>query len=319
MPAEPADGGGSDLISFDGVPNCPVYPWWQLSPIYRSYKKGDPVSEFIRDVMLTNETSWGVVVNTFDELESVYLQHLEGKIGRGRVWAVGPIVPSGPTTDRGGSSKVVATELLSWLDKCQDNSVVYVCFGSQVVMSNLQMEVLALALEKSRVRFVWGVKEPTIENSGSEFGAVPPGFEDGVAGRGLVIRGWVPQVMVLNHRAVGSFLTHCGWNSVLEAIVAGVPMLAWPMGADQYTNAALLIEELRIAIKVCEGRDTVSNANEMAQAMADSLSENQSRKARVLELSRASLNAIQLGGNSSNSLDGFLKELAGLKSVNNSS
>nr|DAD31562.1 TPA_asm: hypothetical protein HUJ06_010413 [Nelumbo nucifera] len=71
-------------------------------------------------------------------------------------------------------------------------------------------------------------------------------------GRGLVIRGWAPQVLILRHRAVGLYLTHCGWNSVLEALVAGVPMLVWPIGADQFPNAKLLVDQMGMIVKVCE-------------------------------------------------------------------
>ncbi|EXB89098.1 UDP-glycosyltransferase [Morus notabilis] len=212
--------------------------------MYRSYVGGDPDGKFLRDGFLDNLTSWGLVVNSFGDLEGVYLEHLRKEMGHTRVWAVGPVKPieqSGPTT-RGGPSSVSADSITSWLDKCDDNKVVYVCFGSLAVLRNDQMEALALGLERSGGSFVWSIKEPTHVEGG--YGRVPHGFEDRVAGRGLVIKGWAPQVLILNHRAVGAFLTHCGWNLVLESVTSGVPILAWPMGADQFINATLL-EQLK--------------------------------------------------------------------------
>nr|POE60679.1 udp-glycosyltransferase 89b2 [Quercus suber] len=135
--------------------------------------------------------SWGLVINLFNELERVYLEHSKKDMGHDRVWAVGPVLPSGPN-QRGGSSSGKVEEILTWLDTCEDCKVVYMCFGSQAILNNNQMEKLAIGLEKSGVQFVWVVKEPTEVHVDGDNNTVPQGFEDRVAGRGLVIRGWAP-------------------------------------------------------------------------------------------------------------------------------
>ncbi|KAA8542352.1 hypothetical protein F0562_023512 [Nyssa sinensis] len=276
------------LISFPRIPNSPIFPWWQLSTLYRSFVEGDPASEFMKDGFRSDIASWGLVINTFTELERVYIDNITEELGHNRVWAVGPLLPSiddpsGPT-DRGGSSSVSSSDILYWLDTCNDHTVVYVCFGSQAVLTNKQMEGLASGLEKSGAKFIWCVKEPTKGHVEREYGVIPSGFEDRVAGKGLVIKGWAPQVLILRHRAVGAFLTHCGWNSILEGLVAGVPMLAWPMGADQFTNASLLVDELKVAIRVCEGAKKVPNSDELAGMVTHSVGENWVERERARAL-----------------------------------
>ncbi|GMH17512.1 hypothetical protein Nepgr_019353 [Nepenthes gracilis] len=305
-------------VSFDKIPGSPKYPWWQLSPVYRSYVAGDPDSEFIKDGMKKNLESWGLVINSFSELESVYLNHLMSELGHDRVWAVGPLLPpengngSGPC-NRPGPSPVATSDILSWLDTCHDQKVVYVCFGSQALLTNQQMEAIARGLEKSGSHFIWSVKQPATGHANGaieRYGTVPQGFDARVAGRGLVVTGWVPQVLILRHRAVGAFLTHCGWNSVLEGLVAGVPMLAWPMGADQYSNATLLVDVLKAGVRVCEGSRTVPDSDELAQALANSVSEDRGKRKRAQELRTAALDAISDGGSSSTDLERLIKHLS---------
>ncbi|KAL7161124.1 hypothetical protein ACSBR2_041726 [Camellia fascicularis] len=251
------------LIKFPRVPNCPIYPWWQLPVTYRSYVEGDPVSEFIKDGLMSNMASWGLVVNSFNELERVYLDHLMELLGHDRVWAVGPLLP--PVDDQsglieranGGASTRVGEK---W---------------GQVYM------LCQRALTKGHVE--------------GQYGVVPSGFEDRVAKRGLVIREWAPQVLILSHQAVGAFLTHCGWNSIVEGIFAGVPMLTWPMGADQFVSAKLLVDELRVATRVCEGAEAVPNSDELAQSLVDAVCKNRVELVRVVELREAALEAIKEG------------------------
>lgn len=307
------------LISFPEIPNSPNYPCRQISPVYRSYVEGDPVSEFLKDCMRSNLKSWGIVINTFTELESSYLDYMMKNGGYDRVWPVGPLLPldsDGPTKERGGpGSSTDFRDLFSWLDTCPDNSVVYVCFGSQAVLTNEQMEGLAAGLECSGVRFLWCVKEPTLGHVGGNYGVIPNGFEDRMAGRGKVIRGWAPQLLILKHRAVGSFMTHCGWNSVLEGLNAGVVMLTWPMGADQFSNATLLVDQLKVSISVCEGCGTVPDSIELGRLVFDSMSENRIERVRAMELSKASTHAVKEGGSSFKDLDRLVKDLYGF-SVN---
>ncbi|RVX14170.1 UDP-glycosyltransferase 89B2 [Vitis vinifera] len=248
------------------MPNSPVLAWWQVSGLYRRYIERAPFSEFTKDIFRGNIASWGLVINSFTELERDYLDYLANELGHDRVWDVGPLhfldgEKSG-LMDRGGPSSVSADDILTWLDTCGDNKVVYACFGSQA--------------------------EPTNEHVEGDHWALPPGFEDRVAGtgRGLIIRGWSPQVMILSHRAVGAFLTHCGWNSIIEGLVAGVSMLAWPMAADQFLNSILLVNELKVAVKVCEGAESVPDSTELARAVTLSVSENWAARERVTELRR---------------------------------
>ncbi|KAH6819202.1 UDP-glucosyl transferase 89B1 [Perilla frutescens var. frutescens] len=303
---------GHEIAEFPRIPNSPFYPWWQLSPLYRSYVEGDPVSEFIKDLFRANAVSHGLILNTFRELEGVYLDYLAKDLGHNRIWPIGPVLPPnniGPV-DRGGSTSVSIAEICTWLDTCQDRTVVYVCFGSQAMLSNKQMEELALGLEKSGVNFILVVKDTIKMHNGDDYGVIPEGFEDRVSKRGVVIKGWAPQITILRHIAVCAFFTHCGWNSTLESVVAGVPMMAWPMGADQFANATLLENELEIAIRVCEGDEAVLDSDELARLLVEATSEKwMERRARAMALSKAARDAIDTGGTSFNSLDHFVNHL----------
>ncbi|CAH1442906.1 unnamed protein product [Lactuca virosa] len=298
----------NEMIRFPKIPNSPEYPWWQLSPIYRSYVEGDPTSEFIKDGLSANMASWGIVINSFSELERVYVDHLKEELRHNRVFAVGPLLPpSNSTISRDGSS---SKEVLSWLDTCASQSVVYVCFGSQAVLTNEQMEVVALGLEKSLVNFVWSVKEPTAGHVTGKYGKIPAGFEERVAGRGVVVRGWAPQVAILSHDSVSAFLTHCGWNSIMEAVAAGVLMLTWPMSADQFSNATLL-HELKVGIRASEGPDTVPDSGELAELFSKSLSEKtRVERERAKEFGSAAKQATSENGSSWKELDRLVANLS---------
>lgn len=298
----PGEEGMNGVITFPNIPNSPKYPWWQISGTFRAHVEGDLISEFVKDGFLENMASWGLVVNTFNELERAYLDHLRKELGHDRVWAVGPLLPHELSTKRGGPYSVLATEIISWLDLQDDNSVVYVCFGSQAKLNSAQMDQLGLGLEKSGVHFIWVVGE-----DGSS--RVPSGFVDRVLNRGIVISGWAPQLPILTHRAVASFLTHCGWNSVLEGIISGVQMLAWPMKADQFVDATLIVDELRVAKRVCEGANAIPSPDELARAIAESVDKNSAQRAQAIGLRTSALQAIQEGGGSSKDLAELIKHL----------
>ncbi|GAV56496.1 UDPGT domain-containing protein [Cephalotus follicularis] len=295
---------GPSTVSFPNIPGSPRYPWHQISHIYRSLKEGDPDREFYKSTLLANLVSWGVVFNSFSELEGVYIDHVKKEAGHDRIWAVGPLLP--PDDDlmrpanRGGSSSVPCHEVMTWLDARREHSVVYVCFGSRAELTREQTDGLAAGLEKSGVHFIWCVR-----------GVMPAGYEERVAGRGFVINGWAPQVEILRHRAVGVFLTHCGWNSTLEGIAAGVVMLTWPTSADQFSNAQLLVEELGVGVRVGDGTEVIPESGELARILAESLDENRAERVRANKLRDAALTAVK-GGSSDKDLDDFVLRLNAL-------
>ncbi|KAL5725723.1 hypothetical protein ACHQM5_008839 [Ranunculus cassubicifolius] len=297
-----------ESFEFNDFPNSPVFPWAHLPSVFRRYNELDPDYKPVKDGMIANISSWGSVFNSFDDVEGPYLEHFKVAVGHKRVWAVGPVSllndSSGPgVKERGGSTSDTAVDIFSWLDNCDDGSVVYVCFGSQVLLTYPQMEALAKGLEESGICFILVVKSQTY---------IPEGFEDRVAGRGFVIKGWAPQLSILSHRAVGGFLTHCGWNSVLEGIVAGVMLFCWPMEADQFVNAKLLVEDLGVAVRVCEGAASVPDSSQLARFLAGSMNEKGIEKIRAMELHEKVLNTVEAGGSSRKDLDEFVKELLAL-------
>lgn len=284
--------------------------------MYRSYVAGDPDSDKLRDWFLCNIQSWGLIVNSFDELEKPYLDYLKTELDHNRVWAVGPLLPvdnfSAMAIQRGGSSSILVNDVVSWLDKRQDRKVVYVCFGSLTILTKDQTDAIARGLLKSGVHFIWSIKEGVRKNNENDKEAncgVPLGFEDAVVGRGLVIKGWAPQVLILRHRAVGAFLSHCGWNSVLESVVAGVSLIAWPMTADQFVDATLVVDELKVGKKVCEGGESVPDSDELGRVLAESVSGKGEEMCRALKLQRAAADAVREGGSSDNNLRCLMEQL----------
>ncbi|KAG5602612.1 hypothetical protein H5410_033982 [Solanum commersonii] len=186
----------------------------------------------IRDKIRAAEIcTYGVLINTFAELEENYVDEFR-KLKNGRVWCIGPLSlcnnESLDKAQRGNKTSFDEEDRLKkWLDSWQPESVVYACLGSLSHTTVVQFVELALGLEAS-------------EN----------GFEERTKEIGLLIRGWAPQVVILSHPAIGGFLTHCGWNSSLEGISAGVPMITWPLFAEQFLNERFLVHVLKTGVSV---------------------------------------------------------------------
>ncbi|KAB1204741.1 Anthocyanidin 5,3-O-glucosyltransferase [Morella rubra] len=139
-----------------------------------------------------------------------------------------------------------------------DRSVLFLCFGSRGSFSVAQVKEIANGLERSGQRFLWVVKKPPRDEKTTQIyqytaefdlgGLLPDGFLERTKDRGMVVKTWAPQVAVLRKDSVGGFVTHCGWNSVLEAVVAGVPMVAWPLYSEQHLNRNILVNDMKMAI-----------------------------------------------------------------------
>lgn len=206
--------------------------------------------------------AYGVVINSFEELEQEYV-HEYKKLRKGKVWCIGPLSLSlnndSEKSQRGNVSSINEDQCLKWLDSKKPESVVYSCFGSLVRVNTPQLIELGLALEASNHPFIWVIRSDTREKEVEEW-LSESGFEERVKDRGLIIRGWAPQVLILSHPSIGGFLTHCGWNSTLESVCAGIPMITWPQFAEQFINEKLVVQVLGIGVSA--GVDSVVHVGE---------------------------------------------------------
>ncbi|XP_059665196.1 UDP-glycosyltransferase 92A1-like [Cornus florida] len=200
----------------------------------------------------------GILFNTVEALDRIGLAYFNRKIGR-PVWAIGPILLSVDNRARTGREfGIKLDQCIEWLNAKPPSSVLYVSFGSQNTISASQMMNLARALEASEKSFIWVVRPPLGFDINSKFEAekwLPEGFVERVEDRkrGLIVVNWAPQVEILSHKSVAAFLTHCGWNSVLEALSRGVPLMGWPMQAEQFFNSKFLEEEVGVCVEVARG------------------------------------------------------------------
>jgi hypothetical protein len=263
----------------------------------------------------------GILINTFYELDSVGIDHIRRLTGR-PVWSIGPLLPPaafdgmrvdrGNMNSRGKTADIDEEECLRWLDSRHQQSVVFVCFGSLFFPNNEQIRALAAGLEASGQAFVWAIRRSQAEPNPkvAEVG-LPEGFEDRTRERGLIIWGWAPQLLILSHPSVGAFLTHCGWNSTLESVSLGVPMITWPMFAEQPFNSKLLEEFLGIGIQICLDVSSVPDEEEVRRAVTMLVAEEEGKKMRMRakELGRLAKLAVDKEGSSYNNLQSFVQAI----------
>ncbi|KAL8232629.1 hypothetical protein R6Q57_002407 [Mikania cordata] len=177
-----------------------------------------------------------IILNTFEDLEQDVLTELSSIYPS--VFSIGPLHAIANTMVEkdlrllGSSLWKEDTDCMQWLDSKEANSVVYVNFGSITVMTPHQLVEFSWGLANSNQTFLWVIRPDLVSG---DFGMLPPEFLEATRERGL-LTSWCPQEKVLNHPSVGGFLTHSGWNSTIESISGGVPMICWPFFAEQQTN-----------------------------------------------------------------------------------
>ncbi|KAF3784856.1 UDP-glycosyltransferase [Nymphaea thermarum] len=214
----------------------------------------------------------GIILNTFDALEPRALQEISDGLctpngSTPPLHTIGPLITAEKKMDSDA-------ECLKWLDSKPDGSVVFLCFGSLGRFSVDQLAEIADGLERSGQGFLWVVRGPArgpgpalVSEDPDLEALLPRGFLERTHGKGLVVKSWAPQARVLSHEAVGGFVTHCGWNSVLESVSSGVPMVAWPLYAEQRINRVLLVKEMGLAVAVQEGPDGLVVAAEVERCV----------------------------------------------------
>jgi hypothetical protein len=236
----------------------------------------------------------GIIANTFEGLEPKALKAITDGLcvpdsPTPPVYSIGPLIADAEDGNEGDG--VPENECLSWLDSQPSRSVVFLCFGSQGSFSVAQVKEIAHGLERSRQRFLWVLKKPVrdektkqTQNYTADFdleGVLPEGFLERTKDRGMVVKTWAPQVGVLRKESVGGFVTHCGWNSVLEAVVAGVPMVAWPLYAEQHLNRNVLVNDMKMAIDLEQREDDgFVSGDELERRVRELMESEQGRELR---------------------------------------
>ncbi|KAM0877391.1 hypothetical protein ACQ4PT_035523 [Festuca glaucescens] len=189
-----------------------------------------------------------VVLNTFDAIEALELTKIQDELSC-PAFAVGPLHRMCPAPAEHSLHKPDRS-CLAWLDAHPPRSVLYVSLGSVASVDPGVFEEMAWGLASSGVPFLWVVRPGSVHGIGTEATPrMPDGIDEEVRSRGKVVT-WAPQREVLAHEAIGSFWTHCGWNSKLESICAGVPMLAQPCFADQTVNARYLTHQWGVGLEL---------------------------------------------------------------------
>uniref|UniRef100_A0A0C9RYE3 Glycosyltransferase n=1 Tax=Wollemia nobilis TaxID=56998 RepID=A0A0C9RYE3_9CONI len=296
----PAADDDDPLFVLPGLPKPVTLRDSDLLPPYRGAGKTEFPHGFLSTVFDRLRHCSGLVINTFNEMEAEFVDHIQETFGI-PVWTICPPIcpPRSPNPNPSGYDGVI-----SWLDSRNAGSVLYVNFGSEIALSAEQTKELAAGLEASGHYYLWAVKKPVDVREEDDL-FLPPGFRERTAGRGLVMAGWAPQKAILRHPSTGGFLSHCGWNSVLESLSEGVPILAWPFQHDQPFVKKLLVEELQVAEESGNNGMYVVKSGEVERAVRVIMEGETSAemRRRACELKADARRAVSEGGSSFTSLE----------------
>ncbi|KAI9121233.1 hypothetical protein K1719_008266 [Acacia pycnantha] len=300
----------SDSESFI-VPGLPGKISFKKHQLHYSFSSStNPgMSGFREKVLESEEEAYGVIVNSFEELEDEYVKEYKRVTGR-NVWCVGPVSLSNKDDmdkaqrGRKGSNKEAEEEggggkYLKWLDSWPARSVIYVCLGSLSRVDPEQLMELGLGLEASKRPFIWVLRDSHKREEMDKL-LKEDGLEDRLKGRGLITRNWVPQILILSHTAIGAFLTHCGWNSTIEGISNGVPLITFPMFSEQFYNE----KEGEVQVK----KEKVKEAIE--KVMSEEDEESERIRERGKEFGEKANKAMEKEGSSSLNMSLLIEDIA---------
>ncbi|KAF5201296.1 Udp-glycosyltransferase 74g1 [Thalictrum thalictroides] len=266
------------------------------------------VLHLVTDQFLNVEEIDWLLFNTFDKLEDEVMKWMV-KLWPEKAISIGPTVPSiylknSPNASNPGSTH--SSPYIEWLNTKKARSVVYVSFGTVAKVGEEQIEELTWGIKRSNMYFLWMVRE-------EEQQKLPIKFKDNISEQGLLVS-WCSQLEVLAHEAVGCFLTHCGWNSTIEALSMGVPMVAMPQYIDQPTDAKFVEEIWRVGVRAKVDEKGIVRREEIENCIKE-IMQGQRReeiKRNAIRWKELAKEAVDEGGSSDKNIDKFIARLVQL-------
>ncbi|KAL1535567.1 7-deoxyloganetic acid glucosyltransferase [Salvia divinorum] len=279
-----------------------------LPSFCRSGNVADPNIELYKGESTNNPRAAGLILNTFEELESPILSHMCGVCPN--IYTIGPLHAhlKSKLAATGASLPDFSNSLweedrfcLVWLDSQPHKSVLYVSFGSLATVTRDQLMEFWHGLVNSGQRFLWVIRHDSVAGESR----VPMELLQGSEERGFIVD-WAPQEEVLAHPAVGGFLTHSGWNSTLESVYAGVPMICWPYFLDQQVNSRLVEEEWKLGFDMKDTCDRSVIEETVRNLMEVRKDEFQRNAAQMASSAKTSLGD---GGSSFSHLERLIQDI----------
>eukprot|EP00253_Pinus_taeda_P005673 PITA_05673 len=271
---------------------------------------------------IQNKADW-VLVNTFEELEGA--ESIRALSKGYPAQAVGPVfLGEFLQGERSFPKDIIRTSLweeneecMRWLEKQAPTSVLYVSFGSYTLVSRAQLQELALGLAGSEQPFLWVIRPDLVEG---ECAAITEDYLHCIKDQGLLVT-WAPQLKVLSHPSVGGFLTHNGWNSTIESISMGVPMIGWPYWSEQFLNCRFSRDIWKVGMDL-EGKadeNGLIRSVEIEKVVRRLMQGYEGRELRknAAKLKEAAIKAVMPGGSSQSNIDTFVEHVRNLSRQQN--
>nr|QMU23734.1 UDP-glycosyltransferase 3 [Plagiochasma appendiculatum] len=276
--------------------------------------------DYFRDIGRSFPGAHGIVFNSFYALEHQSVEAFRSAYPGSNKLKVPPVYLIGPLATAGEFNNVsfvagledTHKECVEWLQAQPTKSVLFICLGGATRLFGEQITQLARALEASECRFLWALTKGR-GNFESVDEVLPPGYLERVRGRGKIVTGWVGQVEILSNPAVGVFLSHCGWQSVLESLTCGVPLLGWPQTGDQPLNCRWMQEALKVGMRVTEKEPgELVEQHEFEEAIKTLMSEKERTvlAANAAKMMSMAAEAVAAGGPSDIALDQLVESFS---------
>ncbi|KAM3320152.1 hypothetical protein P3S67_007352 [Capsicum chacoense] len=256
----------------------------------------------------------GLILNTFEDLDGPILSCIRAYFPQ--TYVIGPLESNlkarlaAKATPQSSSSNSLWEEdhtSIKWLDEQPKGSVIYVSFGSLAVVSRNEILEFWHGLLNSKVKFLWVIRRNMLKG-GESYDQFMKELVEGSKGIGYIVS-WAPQKMVLAHPSVGGFLTHSGWNSTLESIIEGKPIICWPQYVDQRVTSRLVNEFWKIGLDMKD----ICDRSVIEKMVKDLMgTEKDEYKKSVVKLSELAKISVQEGGLSCHNLDSLIEDIKGL-------